>query len=336
MKRHTFCFLFLNYLILALLFCPGKLLGAPYYQNRVIKIISGHEAGGTYDLMGRVLARYLPKYIPGKPTIVVENMPGAGSIIAANYLYNIAKPDGLTIGAFDRGLPFSQLLRAENIKFDITKYSWLGSAAVTATILALRTDLPYKTFDDLRKANQQIYLAAVSPGTTDYQFPILLKEYLGINLKMVIVPSGAAGKLAIERKEVDGKAGSYMALVDLIQRDMVRPLIRGRISEPGIENLPVNEDLTSNHIGKAVMGMLSAPDQMGRPFVAPPKTPPEIMTILRDAFGYALKDPELQKESKKLNMPAKYVSANECTDVLRFIFTQPENIVKEFSKYIKF
>lgn len=335
MKRKTLYLLIIFFTTLVFI-SPIELMATQYYENKVIKIIIGHEAGGTYDLMARLLARHLPKYILGKPTIIVENMPGAGSIIAANQLYNIAKPDGLTIGAFDRGLPFAQLLRANGVKFDITKYSWIGSAAVTATVLALRTDMPYKTFDDLRKASEPIYLAAVSPATTDYQFPILLKEYLGLNLKMVIVPSGAAGKLAIERKEVHGKAGSYMALIDLIERGVLRSLIRGRISEPGIEKLPVNEDLTTDNKGKALMAMLSAPDQIGRPYVAPPRTSPEVMNILRNAFANVLKDPELQKESKKLNMPVKHVPPDECLEVLNYIFNQPEDIVKEFGKYVKF
>jgi len=125
---------------------------APYYEGKVISIIVGFTPGGGYDRLSRILAKHLPEFIPGKPTILVQNVPGAGSMIAANQLYNLSKPDGLTIGIFNRGLPFAQLLKAEGVKFDLAKYSWLGSAAVETATLALRSDLPFKTVDDILKA----------------------------------------------------------------------------------------------------------------------------------------------------------------------------------------
>jgi tripartite-type tricarboxylate transporter receptor subunit TctC len=264
-------------------------------------------------------------------------MPGGNSMIAANQLYNLAKPDGLTIGTFNRGLPFAQLLKAEGVKFDLLKYSWIGSAAVESTVLTIRTDLPYKTFDELRKAKEPIHLACQGPGTTDYQFPTLLKEFLGLNVKLVIYPSSAAGMLAVERKEADGRAGAYSSLLPFIDRGLVRPLIRGRIWEPGIENLPVDVELTTDKMGKTLLTMFSAtPDLVGRPYVAPPKTPPEMMSMLRDAFAKAGKDPEVQEEAKKLKMTVNYVPAEECMKALNEILNQPEEIVKEFAKYIKF
>src|SRR4030042_549113 len=125
--------------------CPNRPLAAPYYQGKMIKIIVGGPTGGGYDRVARLLARHLPKHIPGNPTIIIENMPGASSIIAANYIYNLAKPDGMTIGAPQRGIPTAQILKIEGAKFDAAKYSWIGSAAVEATVLTIRTDLPYKS-----------------------------------------------------------------------------------------------------------------------------------------------------------------------------------------------
>jgi tripartite-type tricarboxylate transporter receptor subunit TctC len=125
---------------------------APYYEGKTINIIVGFAPGGGYDLFCRPLARLLPNYIPGKPTVLIQNMPTAGSMAAANHLFNIAKPDGLTFGIFNRGLIFSQLLKAEGVRFDMRKFSWLGSASVENATLALRADLPFKTLDDvLRK-----------------------------------------------------------------------------------------------------------------------------------------------------------------------------------------
>jgi len=263
-------------------------------------------------------------------------MPGAATIIAANYIYKRARPDGLTIGAIDRGLPIGQLVKGEGITFDLTKFSWIGSAAAESTILALRTDLPYKTMEDLKKAKEQINLGCVGQASNDYQFSVLLKEFAGFNFKMITYVSSASMNLAIERKEVDGRAGSYNALKPLIERGVLRPFARCRISQPGIENLPVDEDLTTDKMGKMVMAMRSAPDRVGRPYIAPPGVPAEIIRILRGSFDKAIKDPGLQEEATKQMLVAQYIPADECLKIVHFVLNQPESIVREFSKYIKF
>lgn len=142
--------------------------------------------------------------------------------------------------------------------------------------------------------------------------------------------------LAVERKEVDGKAGSYSALKPFIDRGLVQPMLRCRVSLPGIEKLPVNEDLTNDKTGKTLMALLAAGDQIGRPFVAPPKTPDHIMQILRDAFANVSKDSQLQEESKKFQMDVQYVPMPECMQVLKFVLNQPSEVINEFGKYLKF
>ena len=153
---------------------------------------------------------------------------------------------------------------------------------------------------------------------------------------MVFYPSSPDVMLGVERKEVDGRAGSYSALKPFIERGRERPLIRGRASEPAVENLPVDEELTQDKKGKIFMSMRSAVELIGRPYVAPPGTPAEALKILRNAFDKALKDPELKKEAKKNMMEIDYFSAEESVKVLKNLFSQPEPIVKEFSNYIKF
>lgn len=322
-------------LIALVFFFPGRIESAPYYEGKRITIIVGFGTGGGYDRVARLLAKYLPKYVPGKPVFIIQNMPGASSIIAANTLFNLTKPDGLTIGTFDRGIPFAQLMKSEGVRFDITKYGWIGSASVETSVLALRTDLPFKTANDLLKSKSQIILGQSGPADFTAQFAMLLKEFLGLNFKFISYPSGADIHLAIERKELDGRAGSYSALKPLILRGIVQPLIRGRFSEPGIENLSMDQDLTSDRKGKTLMAMHSAPERVGRPYVAPPGTPDHILSILRDAFAKVAKDPELKEDSKKLMMPIDYVPADECLKTLNYVLSQPEDIVKDFSKYVK-
>ncbi len=322
--------------LLSLLIHPGGSSAAPYYAGKVITIVVGYGPGGGYDRIARILAKHLSKYIPGNPTIVVQNMPGADSMITANYVYNIAKPDGLTIGAFNRGLVFAQLLKGEGVKFDLMKFAWIGSAAIESTVLVLRKDLPYKTIEDVAKATSPIILGNTGPADSSGQFPLFQKEFLGYNFKSVAYPSGNDIMLAIERKEVDGRGMTYSSARAYIDRGLVVPLIRGRVSEPGIEKLPIDEDLAKNARAKTLMAMRSAPDKMGRPYVAPPGTPPATIKILTEAFAKVAKDPALKEDAAKNKMDVEYVPADEVQKVLQYLLKQPPDIVSEFAKYVKF
>lgn len=328
--------LFISFFLFTLFISSSKLQASPYYEGKVMKIIVGVSPGGGFDIVARILAKHLPKHIPGKPVIIVENMVGASTMIAANYIYNIAKPDGLTIGTYNRGLPFAQLTKVQGVKFDIRKYAWIGSMAVEPTAFFIRADLPYKNIDDLKKAKEPIIVASEGLGTTGYQFPVLLKEFAGFNLKIINYLSGADSRLAIERKEADARAGSYSSEKPFVDRGLFRPLLRGAVSEPDIKNLPVNEDLTADKKGKTIMAMLSSVDKIGRPFMCPPGTPANVMKILRDAFGKLAQDPAVLGEGKRAAMTIDYTSPEECMKILNFVLDQPDDIVKDFSKYVSF
>jgi len=310
---------------------------AQYYAGKTVTMVVGYKTGGGYDATARVLARHLPKHIPGKPTIIVQNMPGANSLIAANHVYNVAKPDGLTIGTFNRNLPLAQLLKVEGVKFDMTKFAWIGSAASESTVLAIRSDLSYRTFEDLKKAGKTVVIGATGPGANTYDFPLLLKELLGLNLKIVSGYSSSSDiMLAIERKEVDGRAGSYSSVRPFIDRKLVHPVIRARATEPGIEQLPVDENLAPNARAKAVMALRSAPEVLGRPYVMHPGTPAEHLKVVREAFASAIKDPELVAEGKKAKMDLEFVHGDEAVKIIKEVLSQPKDVVDEFAKYIKF
>lgn len=315
---------------------PGCAQASPF-EGKTITIVVGFKTGGGYDRTARILARHLPKHIPGKPTVIVQNMPGANSIIAANHVYNVAKPDGLTIGTFNRNLVLAQLTNVSGVKYDMRKFAWIGSAASETTVLAIRSDLPYKSFDELKKAGKTVVIGATGPGANTYDFPLLLKEFLGLDLKIVTGYSSSSDiMLAIERKEVDGRAGSYSSLRQFIERGLVRPLVRARAIEPGIEKLPVDEALATSPRAKAIMALRSAPEVIGRPYVLTPGTPADIVRTLRQAFVNAIKDPELVSEGAKAKMDFEFIGGDETLKIVNEVLSQPKDIVDEFGKYIKF
>src|SRR3990172_11451173 len=175
----------------------------PFYQGRQIKLVIGSTAGGGYDLWPRVIVRYLTRHIPGNPDIIPQNMPGAGGIVAANYLYGIAKPDGLTIGAFNPALYFDQLIKRDEVKFDWSKFAWIGSPEQNELLHYIRTDAPFKTIDDLRNAKEPPRCRSSGTGTSGHYVPRLLEEVLGIKTHIVCgYQGGEKIDVAIERNEV--------------------------------------------------------------------------------------------------------------------------------------
>ena len=146
------------------MFHPAELPAAPYYEGKIVTLLVGTEPGGGTDRLGRLIAKYIPRFIPGKPTVIIKNMSGAGGLVPANYIYSASKPDGLTFGTFNRGIILSQLLQVKGTKFDMTKYSWVGSGAMESTLLAIRSDLPYKTYEDLKKAKEPLIMGTQVPG----------------------------------------------------------------------------------------------------------------------------------------------------------------------------
>lgn len=321
---------------LLLLFANAPAYGASSFEGKTITIVVGYKPGGGYDRYARLIAKYMPKYIPGNPGAIVQNMPGASSVIAANYLYSVAKPDGLTIGTFNNATVVAQLIKVEGVRFDLNKYGWLGSAASDAVILSVRSDLPYKTADDLRKVKQFV-IGTTGPGSSTHDFPALLDEFAGFDFKLVPGYSSSADvMLALERKEVDGRAGSYDSIKPFIDRGLVRALIRNRISAPGIEKLPVDESLATSKQGKLVMAVSAVPTQIYRPFVAPPGTSKETLKILRDAFANALKDKDLLAEAEKGKMTIDYTSPDDALQVVSEVLNQPPDVVQTLAKHIKF
>ena len=195
--------IFLSVILLILLLSSDAPAQAPYYQGKTVTVIVGSGASTAYDMYARLLANYIGKYLPGNPNVIVQNMPAAGGIVAANYVYGVAKPDGLTVASINPAHYFNQLQGNKEIKFDWTKFTWLASSDKSEHMLYMRTDAPYKSMQDIRKATEPPKCGATGTGTSGHYIPRMLEEALGT--KFTIVTGYAGGNeidLATERNEV--------------------------------------------------------------------------------------------------------------------------------------
>jgi tripartite-type tricarboxylate transporter receptor subunit TctC len=201
---------------------------------------------------------------------------------------------------------------------------------------SIRSDLPFKSFEELKKADRELVAGTTGPGSNAHDFPLLLKEFAGLKLKLVSgYPANSDVLLAVERKEVDSWSALATTIKLAADRGVVRPLVRGRVATPGFENLPVDEDLATSQLGKSLMAIKSIPGAIGRAFAAAPGTPPERVAMLRDALAKALKDPELMAEGKKAKIGFAFISHEQVTKDFNGLLNQTPETLKEMGKYIK-
>ncbi len=308
---------------------------APFYEGKTISIAVG--GGGSLDVAARIVARHLGKYIPGKPAVIVQIMTGGAHLVATNHVFSVAKPDGLTLLALNPAVGIAQLMKVEAVRFDLRKFEWLGSSGPDGVVLAIRADLPYKSWDEVKKSGKELVAGTTGPGSNSHDIPLLLTEFAGAKFKLVSgYPANSDVLLAVERKEVD-VWGAYASTVKVaVDRGAVRPIVRNRVPARGFEQLPVDEELATSPVGKAIIGIRAAPSAIGRAYAASPGTPADRMKVLRDGFAQAMKDKELQDEAKKAKIDFDYLSPQQVMKDVTGLLEQPPDVQREMVKYIKF
>jgi tripartite-type tricarboxylate transporter receptor subunit TctC len=318
------------------IFSTGPAWGqANFYDGKTITVLIGAKSG-SLEIAAQIVSHHLGKYLPGKPAVILQHMPGAAHLLATNNVFNVAKPDGLTILASNPNVAIAQLSKVEQVRFDVRKFQWLGSSGADGVMFSIRSDLPFKSFDELKKADKELVAGTTGPGSNAHDFPLLLKEFAGLKLKLVSgYPSNSDVLLAIERKEVDAWSALATTIKLAADRGAVRPLVRGRVALAGFENLPVDEDLATSALGKSLMGIKSIPGAIGRAFAVAPGTPADRVAMLRDAFAKAIKDPELIAEAKKAKIEMQFISAEQVLKDFNALMNQTPETLKEMGKYIK-
>ena len=308
---------------------------ANFYEGKTITVIIGAKSG-SLAIAAQIVTHHMGKYLPGKPAVILQNMPGAAHLLATNHVFNIAKPDGLTILASNPNVAVAQLSKVEQVRFDVRKFHWLGSSGADGVMFSIRSDLPYKTFDELKKADRELVAGTTGPGSNAHDFPLLLKEFAGAKLKLVAgYPANSDVLLAVERKEVDAWSALATTIKLAVDRGVVRPLVRGRVALEGYEKLPVDEDLATSSLGKSLMAIKSIPGAIGRAFAVHPNTPADRVAMLRDAFAKAIKDPDLIAEAKKAKIAVSLISHEQVLKDFNALLNQTPETLKEMGKYIK-
>ena len=297
----------------------------PFYEGKVIKIIVATKPGGGYDYYARLMAPFLQKYLPGS-TVIVKNMPGAGHVIGTNATY-LGKPDGLTIGTFNRAVGMTQVAAMKGVKFDFSKFKWLGSPSEETYCLIVNSDA-FKNIDDVLKA-ENLRMATSGVGTVAYVTTILFYQMLG--QKNYSIGTGYAGgevELAIMRKEMDGNFGSFDSRKSMVESGYGRfILFIGKTKPAGYENVPFIQDILTDPKHKPVIALLNGLNTVGRPFAVQPDLPEDRLKVLQNAFKKAVQDPELLKVAKKADRPVEFVTPEECEAWAKSLLQLPPDIV---------
>jgi tripartite-type tricarboxylate transporter receptor subunit TctC len=317
-----------------------------FFEGKTIRIVVGLPAGDVYDLYARMLADHMGKHIPGNPSFIVQNMAGASSMITANYVYNVAKPDGLTLGSVLPSLYFDQLVGRSEVQFDWAKFGWLGSFEKSNNLLYMRSDTPFKTIHDVTKAAEAPKCGSTGTGSPSYYLVKLMNEAIGTKFEVVTgYKGGQEIDLAVEKGEVQCRAftvTTYFAREPFIswrKKNFVRVLFQtGKKRDSRLADVPTVQELIEQYktpeTTKQLANLVLASGEFGRPIISTPGVPPDRMKILRDAFAKALTDPALLADAKKRRLEIDPTAAEELESLAKEVLSTSRETVERMKKLL--
>jgi tripartite-type tricarboxylate transporter receptor subunit TctC len=330
-------------LVLALLISPQPAWAqdavADFYRGRTVTLIVGYSAGGGYDTYSRILARHLGKHIPGNPTIVVQNMPGAGSLKMTNYLYNVAPKDGSTIGIFSRGMAMEPLIGGTNVAFDSTKMTWLGSGTNEVSVFVTWHTSPVKTWHDV--VTKDFTVGGEGSGSDPDTYALLLKNAFGAKLKLITgYPGTAEIAIALERGEVDSRASwSWSSLKTLkpnwiAEKKVNFPVQLNLTKGAELQDVPLITEFATSDKQRQMLKLILSRQEMARPYAAPPGIPEDRKAALRKAFDETWADPDLLAEMKARGQEVNPVSGAALDKLIAELYATPKAVVDQTRKAI--
>jgi tripartite-type tricarboxylate transporter receptor subunit TctC len=318
---------------------------ADFYRGRTITLIVGYGPGGGYDLFARLMARHLGHHIPGNPSVVVQNMPGAGSLRATNFLYTVAPRDGATIGSFARDMPLLAILRTNTAAvFDPRKFTWLGSSSDfshDAYLLMVRKDAPVSSIEEARRpGGPPIVLGGTAEGATGSDVPLVLRDALGLNLKLVTgYPDNGAIFLAVDRGELNGRTADLSTMRSLRPEWLspnggMRALVQfaRATRHPDFADVPTGRELARGDDGRALIELAELSYKMSRPFAAPPGVPAERAEALRQAFAAVHNDRDYLEDAARLGLEVSPTGGAEVLQAIDRIAATPSAILDHLKR----
>jgi tripartite-type tricarboxylate transporter receptor subunit TctC len=320
----------------------------PFYKGKTLKVVVGTTAGSLYDLWARTIAAHLVKQIPGNPESLVQNMPGAGHKVATNYMFNVAKPDGLTIiGSILPGVYMDQLVGRAEVKYDWAKFVWIGSPVKSESQMTMRTDAGFKSIDDMRIAKEPVRCGSTGTSGTDYMVARLLEEILPpLKIHSVLgYPGGPELDLAIERGEIFCRTftvETFFAREPYISWKkngfVFNPFQTGRKRDPRLADVPTlyehMDRFKTPDSGRRLATVILANGALGRPIFTSPGTPPDRVKILREAFEKMLKDPAFLDDIKKKKFELEPISGAELEVIVKDVMNQPAEVIERLKKLL--
>lgn len=309
---------------------------AEFYQGKPLTLIVGYGAGGGYDMYARVLSRHMGRHMPGKPNVTVQNMPGAGSLRAANYVHAVAPKDGATIGAVDRQMALSAVLgTTANMQFKPDEINWVGtlsSYADDAFILWGRKEANAKSLADLQRPGGPVLaVGGAAVGSSDDTVVLVMRDVLNLNVRLVTgYPDGNAIALAVEQGELDARTAGFSSIAStrphwLKPDGPMTPLLAvGRKTRhPQFPDTPLASELAKDERARLIVALIESPYRLARPYIAPPGVPADRMAALQEAFMATTKDPAFLAETKKLDLDVSPLTGDDIRKLVLEIAASP-------------
>jgi tripartite-type tricarboxylate transporter receptor subunit TctC len=316
----------------------------PFYKGKTMRIVSGHSIGGDYDRVARLISRYIGKYIPGNPEVIVQNMPGAGTAIAGNYVSGVAKLDGLTLFASHNNLYLNQLAEHKEVKFDLRKFNWIGAAQKDTMLVFMRTDAPYKSIGDMVRAQDAPRCGSTGVGSSDYVMSRILEETTGAKINNVLgYPGSSEIAIALERGEVICMGltlSSYFIREPFLswqKQSFVRFLAQsGQKRDSRVPDAPTIFEIMAEYKTPATTRRVAEAMVLGgewsRPLLAPAGTPQDRVQTLREAYDKAVNDPELVAEAKKIRLDIEPSRGEDLQLLAKKVMEQPPEVIERIKK----
>ena len=312
---------------------PVAVAAADFYSGKTVTILTSSAGGGTYDVAARALARHMSRHIPGAPTMIVQNMPGGGHMLASNFMYNIAPKDGTTIATVNQGVPVHQVLDGRGVRYDAAKFTWLGALGDRNFVFSVWHTTGIKTFADLKSKGATA--GATGEGSNGFRYPTAMNNVLGTNIKIIKgYKSVNEAELAMQRGEINSNAHSYTAYLrshpDWIKEGKIVFLVQiGFKRDPDMPDVPLWTELAQTDEQRQILSLIAASIPLGRPFLAPPAIPAEQTALLRNAFAATLADPAFRNDAAKQDLEVVAMTGDEVADVVRqTIGVSPETVAK--------